>query len=275
MQRPRIAANKQPASLHQRAQLCEVELTYFQHPPGGRAERLPRRLTNACGRLPIRRSGTQDDSPDRGRSRQFGHQRDERSLGPSSEWISGAHMNHYEFVSRCHARRLQAPPHLFIRGRVEAHLHRIFGRRWAASRPPINRVEEVPLIHDRMPPAEGSGPRNRPGVHPRAPENLVTNARWRSGQPRQPRTPWSAVQIDRDVVPLASEATGESQVIGDTRHARPPRGHDHLVQMRIAANDCQGLGLDEVRQARVRKPALQRPDQGRRKHDVANQPKPD
>jgi hypothetical protein len=275
MQRSRIAANKQPASLHQRAQLCEVELTYFQHPRGGRAERLPRGLTDACGRLAIRRSGAQDDSPGRGRSRQLGHQRDERSLGPSSEWISGTHMNHDQFVSRCHARRLQAPRHLCVRGRVEAHLHRILGRRWAASRPRINRVEEVPLIHHRVPPAEGSGPRNRPRVHPRAPDNLVANARRRSGQPRQPRTAWPAVQIDRDVVPLASKATGESQVIGDTRDARAPRGHDHLVQMRIAANDCQGLGLDEVRQVRVRKPALQRPDQRRRKHDVANQPKPD
>ncbi len=208
MQRPSITANKQPAPLHQRTQLCEVELTYFQHPRGGRAERLPRGLTNACGRLAIRRSRTQDDSPGRSRSRQFGHQRDERSLRPSAEWISGTHMNHDEFVNRCHARRLQAPPDLCIRGRVEAHLDRILGRRWAASRPPVHRVEEVPLIHHRVPPAQGSGPRNRPRVHPRASDNLVANAHRRSGQPRQPRAPWPAVQVDRDVVPRAAEATG-------------------------------------------------------------------
>ena len=83
------------------------------------------------------------------------------------------------------------------------------------------------------------------------------------------------MQIDRDVVPLAAEAAGQPQVISDTRNARSPRRHDHLVQMRVPANDCQGLRLHEVRQVRIRKPALQRPEERRRKHDVANQPKAD
>jgi len=181
MQRPRISANKQPASLHQRAQLCEVELTYIQYPVGGRPERLPRGPTNARGSLAIRRSGTQHDSPGRGRSRQPGHQRDERWLRPSTKWISRTHMNHDHFVSRCDACRLQPPPDLRIRRGVESHLDRILGRRRAARRPCINRVEEVPLIYDGVPPAQDSRSRNRPRVHPRPPGDLIANAHWRSG----------------------------------------------------------------------------------------------
>ncbi len=75
MQRPRIAANEQPAALDERPQLCEIELTDIQHPSAAGPSDCRAAGRDPCRRHPIGRSRAQHDPPGRGRRRQPGNQR--------------------------------------------------------------------------------------------------------------------------------------------------------------------------------------------------------
>ncbi len=176
----------------------------------------------------------------------------------------------------CDPGRFQAAGDLHIGVDVARHLHGIARRGWCVLRPPLDCLEQVPLIDDRMSPPQRAGSRHRTRVHPRSPGDFVSDAHWRPRQPRQPGTSRPAMQIDDDFVSFAPKPSCETKIISDSPQAGPAaRRDDDFVQVRILSNDRKRLRFYQVRKMRVRKRALQRPDERRRKNNVSNQAKAD
>ena len=75
----------------------------------------------------------------------------------------------------------------------------------SAAGPPLDRLQQVPLIDDRMPLAERTRPRHRVRVHPASSLDFVPDPLRRPGRQRQPRASRSAVQVDHDIVPRAAQ----------------------------------------------------------------------
>jgi hypothetical protein len=79
------------------------------------------------------------------------------------------------------------------------------------------------------------------------------------------------VQIDDDVVAVAAKSSRQAEIVGKSAQPSPSRCDDDVIQMGILPNDRKRLRFDQVRQVRIWKRPLQRPDQRRGKHDVTNQ----
>ncbi len=178
-------------------------------------------------------------------------------------------------MCRRNAGALEPPADLSICFRVEPHFHCIAFRRRSAAWPAINRREQIPLVDDRVSPAQRAGSRDRTRIHPAPSWDFVTDSRRCSREPREPGAAWSAVQIDDDVVSVAAKPSRQAEIVGNSAQARSPRCDDDVVEMRVLPNDRKRLRFDQVRQVRVRKRAFQRPNQRRRKYDVTNQAEAD
>ncbi len=274
MQGARISANEHPAALDECLQLCQVELPEIHDAVAIWPQCLTGSRSNPRGGFAIRRARAQNDAS-RGRaSRKRGHNGRKRRLRPASKRIPGADVNDYEFVGRGHASRGQTLGNPSVRGDVAGHFHRVPYRVRTARRPALYRLEQVPLIHDRVPTPQLAGPRHGPRVHPRSSLDLVTDARWRSRQPREPCASRAAVEVDHQVVPLTAQPAGQPQIVGNSTQAGASRRHNHFIQVRVFSNDSERLRFDQIREMRVRKPALQRANERRRENDVAYQAQP-
>jgi len=126
-----------------------------------------------------------------------------------------------------------------------------------------------------MTPAQRPRSRHRARIHPRSPGDFVSDAHRRPRQPRQPGASRSAVQIDRDIVSFPPKPARKTEIIGDSAQAGSARRDDDFPQMRILPNHRKRLRFDQIRQVRVWKRALQRPDERRRKNHIADQAKAD
>jgi len=74
---------------------------------------------------------------------------------------------------------------------------------------------------------------------------------------------------------VPSQLSRQFDIVDYPRQTRRARRHDHLVQVRILSDDREGCRFDQIRELRLRKPTLQRPQHRRRKHDIADEAQPD
>ena len=273
MQRPRISSDEQPAAFDERAQLGEVELSEIHHAIGGRPERLSRRGGDAGGRLTVRWPRAQDDPPHRRRHREPGDERRKCRFRPSPERVAGADVGNDELVPRRNPGRVEPCRDSRVGGGIARHLHAVARRVRSPRGPAVNRLEQVPLVHDRVarpqPPRAGHCFR----VHPRPPRDRVADSFPRARCERQPRAARTAVQIDDEVVPRAPQPPCEPQVGCDPRHPARPRRDDHLIEVRVACDDRRRRRLHQIREMRIRKHPFQCPRDRRREDDVADEPK--
>lgn len=270
MQWTGIAANEQPAALDERSQLGQIELAEVQHPLSRWTECLPGRGRNARRRLTIGWSRTEHDPPAR-RRRQCRNDRRKCGFRPASKRIAGADMDHHQLVSGSDACCCETTLDVSLGLDIRRHLHGIpFGVRPAGG-PPVNRFQQVPLVHDRVPPPQFARPRHGARIHPRPAGNLVADSLGGSREPGQPRTARPAVQIDHQIVMIPPQASRQPEIVRDPRETGRARRDDHFVQVRIPSDDGQCRRFHQICEVRPRKPALQRPKHRRRKDDVADE----
>ena len=79
------------------------------------------------------------------------------------------------------------------------------------------------------------------------------------------------MQIDHQIVTIPSQPSRQLQIVGYPCETRPARGDNHIVQVRILSDDRQCRRFDQIRELRLGKPSLQRPEHRRRKDDVADE----
>jgi hypothetical protein len=168
-----------------------------------------------------------------------------------------------DFVARRDARAAETRLDGFCRARFDGH----FDRRLRPIRSrDADRVEQVPLVLDRVARAESARPRHTPRIHPGAPGDLVPDPLRRTAQPREQRSPWAAMKIDREIVMLAPQAARQPE-IGEQAVARR---NEHAVQVRIAEDDGGRSGFDDIREMRIWQMLPERANRGGREDDVTN-----
>ena len=270
MQRPRIPADEQPAPLHERPELGQIELPEIDDPIGRRPERLPRGRRNALRSLAVRRPGAEDDPAHRRCRRKTRNQRGERRFRPSPERVARADVRNHQLVCPGDSRGPEAPLDPRHGARIRRHLHAVARRVRSARGPAFNRLEQVPLIDDRVPRPERPRTSHRFRVHPRAPGDRVPDSCPCPGRERQPRAPRPSVQIDDEIVARSPQLPREPHIGADSGQAARPGRDDHLIEVRVPTDNGRRRRLDEIREMRVWKRPLQRPRNRRRKDDVSN-----
>ncbi len=83
------------------------------------------------------------------------------------------------------------------------------------------------------------------------------------------------MEIEGHVVAFPSEAAGQGDVVDDARQAARPGDFDDRVEMGTVAHDRRRPGFHEIVDPRLGEVTPERPDRGRREHDVADQAQPD
>ncbi len=113
----------------------------------------------------------------------------------------------------CRERRI----HALARAPGLGHAYRIAG---AIRRRHSQRLEEIPLVLDRMPRSERPRPIDGLRVHPAPAGDGIADALGRAGQPRQPRPAWTAVKIDDDVERAPPQLTRDRDVVDHAAECR-------------------------------------------------------
>ena len=275
MQGTGVPADKQPAAADQRPQLRKVEFPEVDDAIRRRAELDPRRRCDSRGGLTVRRPRAEHDATGRRRAGKAGDKRRKGWFGPPPERISGAHVHDHQLVLSGDPERLQPFGHSSLGGPIRRHLDRIALPVGPAAGPALNRLEQIPLIHDRVARSQLAWTRHATGVHPGASGDLIADPLRRPGEKRQPRASWSPVQVENHVVAGAAQPPGEPCVGRNPRQAGWPGRHDHFIDISIARDDRRRLGLDEIRDVRFRKNPLQGPRNRRGEDDVADQAQTD
>jgi hypothetical protein len=83
------------------------------------------------------------------------------------------------------------------------------------------------------------------------------------------------VQIDRDVETLSSQSAREREVVEHPRQAARSADDNDVSQITITADDRRRGRFDHVGELGSRIFASKGTNQGRREHDVTDQPQPD
>ena len=201
-----------------------------------------------------------------------GQPRDERHEvldRPAPERVAGADVHHHDLVAGPNAAAYQPVADRGRYNRISGHLHdvdRSLGRR------DVERRQQIPLVLDRVPPAQLARPRDAPRVHPAAAGDLVADPDRRAAQPRQQRRPRSAVEVDGDVVVRGLEPASQRDVGHHAAQSSRARSDDDVVEMRVVKDDRRGRRFDDVGEVGVGKPPAQRVDRRRREDHVANLP---
>ena len=203
-------------------------------------------------------------------SGQFGDDGRKRRFRPASKRVAGADVDHDELVGALHSRRLESTLDVSLGLGVRYHFYGIPCAVRPAGGPSVNRLEEVPLVDDRVSPSKFPRPWHRSGVHPRATIDFVPDSFGRSRQPGEPRAPRAAVQIDHQIVMIPSQSSRQPEIVDYSRKARAAWGNNHFLQVRILSDDGQCCRFDQICEPRLRQSALQRPEHRRGKDDVAD-----
>jgi hypothetical protein len=199
---------------------------------------------------------------------------DER-FRPAPERVAGADVQHDELVAGVDTRRRQPRRHPFVRVGDERHFHRVVLRVAAAARPAGDRLQQVPLVGDRVPRPQLRRAVRHARVHPPPPRDVVADPFPRAAGPRQPGRARAAVQVEREIETRPPQPPRQRDVRDDPFHPARPRHHDHLVEMRIVPDDRRRIRLDQVGEPRLRVRPAQPAQQRRREHDVADEAQPD
>jgi len=142
-------------------------------------------------------------------------------------------------------------PRVYFRGRllIDRHFNRVSNPVGCGD---ADRREQVALVFDRVPGAERARTPDPSCVHPAASDHLVADPLSCAAQPGQQRGARTAVKIDRQVEPFSAKRSAQPKVGGESPHAADSRRNDHVVDMRIVANDRRCVRLDDVRNVGVR-----------------------
>ncbi len=180
-------------------------------------------------------------------------------------------MDDDEFVGRYDPEFVQSLRNPHIRLRVASHFNRVTCRIRRLRSPAVDNFEQIPLVPHRMSRTKGPRTGYRFGIHPRPPGDCVADALRRSRKPRQPRASRTTVQIQHEIIPFTTQAPRQLEIRHDSRDSRCPRGHDHIIEMRISDHDWRGWRLHQIREMRVRKRPLQCPEHRRREDDITDE----
>jgi hypothetical protein len=203
----------------QRSELLQIEFSEIDDPPGVAAELFPRDRRDPSRRLAVRRAGAEHQPPPRvGRGDPRRRLREER-FRPAPERVPGADVHDDQLVIGADAGRDEPRVHPSIGRSVERHLDRVPLAVRGAAAPARHGGEQVPLVGHRVPrPQIAARGTIRVYIH-RRPE-CRTDPFARAAGPGQPRAARPAVQVERDVEPLAPEPPRQRQVVGDRAAAR-------------------------------------------------------
>ena len=246
--------------------------------PARGAQLEPARPRNAIGRL-------RSDGPELRTMRRAAvaarQPRDEPREGrfrPSPERVARAHVRHDDSC--------RADAH--ARAASRAHIRASAAASSAISTGSPHRIRPAPRATRRSPSSRShwfsteclgcrsARPVDRPRVHPPPSLDVVADrAAARPARPRQPRAARAAVKVDHEVEPLAPQPPRE-------RTSSATRLHPAACGTTITSSRC-GLPVttgaasrsDEVGQAGFRERPLERPEERRREHHVADETQAD
>ena len=166
----------------------------------------------------LRRTGREDDTTIRLSGREPGRDVGKRRLRPPPELVAGADVHDDELVGRVDAERaaplFDPAPGL----RVLEHLDRVARRRRPAEFGQ-QRLDEIPLVLDRVALAVAARPRHPCRVHPAAAGNRVADALAGSGGEGEQRTARPAVEVDDRVEARSAQPQCQRGVDAQPRRA--------------------------------------------------------
>src|SRR5262249_13990649 len=109
-------------------------------------------------------------------------------------------------------------------------------------------------------------------IQPRPALGRVPDAHRSARGPCEEGAPRATVQIERHVEPLRAELSGHGEIVTPSSGTGSSPDDDHLVEMRVAADDGGRGRFNEIGEMRPGKVPAQRPHERRREHDVADEP---